>query len=212
VAGDAGPAAGASGGGVLLRHSRGATRAAFAVFCAGADADRLAVLDGADPDPRIVPFRGAYLRLKRPELIRGLVYPVPDPRLPFLGVHLTRHVGGGVLAGPTALLAPRARSLAWPGTWRMMRRFWRSGLGELGHAASRRRFVAAAQRFVPELTTADVEPAWAGYRAQAVARDGRLIDDFAFSETPSTLHVRNAPSPAATASLAIARHIADRVA
>ena len=199
-------------GGVLLRHSGGDLRAAFAVFCAGEMADRLAVLDGADPDPRIVPFRGSYLRLRREDLVRGLVYPVPDPRLPFLGVHLTRHPRGGVLVGPTALLAPRARSLAWPGTWRLMRRFWRSGFEEIGHAASRRRFVAAAQRFVPELTTGDVEPGWAGYRAQALARDGRLVDDFVFSETEATLHVRNAPSPAATASLAIARHIADRVA
>jgi 2-hydroxyglutarate dehydrogenase len=198
-------------GGVTLRHSRGETRARFVVFCAGEMADRLAVLDGADPDPRIVPFRGSYLRLRRDDLVRGLVYPVPDPRLPFLGVHLTRHPRGGVLVGPTAILAPRARSLAWPGTWRLMRRFWRSGLEEIGHAASRRRLVAAAQRFVPELTSADVEPAWAGYRAQALRRDGGLVDDFVFSETESTLHVRNAPSPAATASLAIARHIADRV-
>jgi 2-hydroxyglutarate dehydrogenase len=200
------------GPGVVLRHSGGAILAAFAVFCAGEMADRLAVLDGADPDPRIVPFRGSYLRLRREELVRGLVYPVPDPRLPFLGVHLTRHPRGGVLIGPTALLAARPRSFAWPGTWRLMRRFWRSGLEEIGHAASRRRFVAAARRFVPDLTTADVEPGWAGYRAQALARDGRLVDDFVFSETEATLHVRNAPSPAATASLAIARHIADRVA
>ena len=196
--------------GAVVRLGR--ADAAFAVFCAGEMADRLAVMDGADPDPRIVPFRGSYLRLTREDLVRGLVYPVPDPRLPFLGVHLTKHPRGGVLVGPTALLAARGRSLAWPGTWRMMRRFWRSGLEELGHAASRRRFVAAARRFVPELTTADVEPGWAGYRAQALARDGRLVDDFVFSETEATLHVRNAPSPAATASLAIARHIADRVA
>jgi (S)-2-hydroxyglutarate dehydrogenase len=209
-AGDSGRS-GSVRAGVRLRHSRGELHADFAVFCAGAMADRLAVMDGADPDPRIVPFRGTYLRLRREDLVRGLVYPVPDPRLPFLGVHLTRHPRGGVLVGPTALLAPRGRSLAWPGTWRLMARFWRSGAEELGHALSRRRFVAAAQRFVPELTTADVEPGWAGYRAQALGRDGRLVDDFVFSATPTTLHVRNAPSPAATASLAIARHIADRV-
>jgi 2-hydroxyglutarate dehydrogenase len=176
-------------------------------------ADRLAVLDGGDPDPRIVPFRGTYLRLRpgREQLVRALVYPVPDARMPFLGVHLTRHVQGGVLIGPTALLAPRLRSLTWPGTWRLMRRFWRTGLRELEHALVRRSLVASARRFVPELTSGDVEPAWAGYRAQAVGRDGRLIDDFVFSGTDSTLHVRNAPSPAATASLAIARHVADRV-
>jgi 2-hydroxyglutarate dehydrogenase len=204
---------GGAGGGVRLTHARGETSARFALFCAGAAADLLAVLDGAGPDPRIVPFRGTYLSLKREreELVRTLIYPVPDPRLPFLGVHLTRHPRGGVLIGPTALLVPRARSLAWPGTWRMMARFWRTGLTEIGHAVSRRRMVAAARRFVPELSADDVEPGWSGRRAQALARDGTLLDDFCFSETGATLHVRNAPSPAATSSLAIARHVADRV-
>src|SRR5204863_4126393 len=135
---------------------------------------------GADPDPRIVPFRGAYLRLKRDELVRGLIYPVPDPRLPFLGVHLTRHPRGGVLIGPTALLEPHLRSLAWPGTRRAMRRFWRTGLTELRHALSTKAMVEAARRFVPELTADDVEPGWHGSRAQAVGRDGSLYDDFAF--------------------------------
>jgi 2-hydroxyglutarate dehydrogenase len=173
----------------------------------------MAVLDGADPDPRIVPFRGAYLRLKpeHEQLVRSLIYPVPDPRLPFLGVHLTRHPRGGVLIGPTALLEPHVRSLAWPGTWRVMRRFWRTGLAEMSHAVSRRRMVAAARRFVPALEPGDVERGWAGARAQAVGRDGTLYDDFAFSQTGASLHVRNAPSPAATSSLAIARLIADRV-
>jgi 2-hydroxyglutarate dehydrogenase len=200
-------------GGVRLSHSRGRTEARFALFCAGADADRLAVADGAEPDPRIVPFRGRYLRLRaeREDLVRTLIYPVPDPRLPFLGVHLTRHPRGGVLIGPTALLVPRVRSLAWPGTWRMMARFWRTGLTEMEHALSRRRMVAAARRFVPDLRPDDVEPAWSGERAQALGRDGTLAEDFRFSETESTLHVRNAPSPAATSSLAIARHLADRI-
>jgi L-2-hydroxyglutarate oxidase len=137
-------------GGVRLIHSRGVTEAGRAVFCAGQRADRMAVLDGADPDPRIVPFRGAYLRLKpeREQLVRSLIYPVPDPRLPFLGVHLTRHPRGGVLIGPTALLEPHVRSLAWPGTWRVMRRFWRTGLTEMSHALSRRRIVAAARERV----------------------------------------------------------------
>jgi 2-hydroxyglutarate dehydrogenase len=138
------------------------------------------------------------------------VYPVPDPRLPFLGVHLTRHPGGGVLIGPTALLEPTVRSLAWPGTWRVMRRFWRAGATEITHTLSRRALVAAAARFVPELRASDVEPGWRGVRAQAVGRDGTLYDDFAFSTTERTLHVRNAPSPAATSSLAIAREVADR--
>jgi 2-hydroxyglutarate dehydrogenase len=183
-----------------------------AIFCAGHSADRLAQLDGAEADPRIVPFRGAYLRLKpeREELVRSLIYPVPDARLPFLGVHLTRHPGGGVLIGPTALLEPHLRSLTWPGTWRVMRRFWRTGLTEISHALSTKRMVAAARRFVPELTEDDVEAGWSGARAQAVGRDGKLYDDFAFSERGPNLHVRNAPSPAATSSLAIARFVADR--
>ena len=186
--------------------------AARAVFCAGHAADRLALLDGADPHPRIVPFRGTYLRVRpeRDDLVRTLIYPVPDPRLPFLGVHLTRHPRGGVLIGPTALLEPHVRSLMWPGTWRVMRRFWRTGGTEIAHALSKRRLVAAAARFVPDLHIDDVEPAWHGTRAQAVGRDGTLYDDFAFSETDRTLHVRNAPSPAATSSLAIARHVVDR--
>ena len=184
-----------------------------AVFCAGAGADRLAVAAGAPPDPRIVPFRGAYLRLRgeKADLVRSMIYPVPDPSLPFLGVHLTRHAGGDVLAGPTALLALRMRSLAWPGTWRMMRRFWRTGLSEARWAASRRAYASEVARYVPEVGPGDLEPAFTGVRAQAVGRDGRLVDDFAVSETPNALHVRNAPSPAATSALALARLIAERV-
>jgi 2-hydroxyglutarate dehydrogenase len=199
-------------GGVRLTHASGALDAGHLVTCAGAWSDRVAVAAGADPDPRIVPFRGAYLKLapERRELVRGLIYPVPDPSLPFLGVHLSRHTSGEVLVGPTALLAPRRDTFTWPGTWRMMRRWWRHGAIEMRHAASRRSFVRAANRFVPELCTSDVEPAFAGVRAQALGRDGRLVDDFVFSETAGALHVRNAPSPAATSSLAIARLIADR--
>jgi len=208
-----------------LSHARGTTEAGHVVFCAGAWADRLAVAAGADPDPRIVPFRGAYLRLApaRRELVRSLIYPVPDPSLPFLGVHLTKHVHGEVLIGPTALMAGardayslrtvRRRdvfdTLAWPGTWRMLARWWATGVTELRHAAVRSAFVRAAARYVPELAPGDVEPAFAGVRAQALARDGRLVDDFVFSRTERALHVRNAPSPAATSSLAIARHVCD---
>ncbi|MEA2404425.1 MAG: (S)-2-hydroxyglutarate dehydrogenase [Thermoleophilaceae bacterium] len=211
---------------LALVHACGETRARAAVFCAGAWADRLAVRAGAPADPRIVPFRGAYLRLRpeRRELVRGLIYPVPDRALPVLGVHLTRHAGGEVLIGPTALIAPArdayslwrvrpadlAATLGWPGTWWMARRFWRSGVTELRHAAGRRALVAAASRYVPELTVHDVLPGPAGVRAQALARDGTLLDDFAFSQTERALHVRNAPSPAATAALAIARAVADR--
>ena len=209
-----------------LVHGRGTTEASHAIFCAGAWADRLAVAAGADPDPRIVPFRGAYLRLvpKRRHLVRALIYPVPDPSLPFLGVHLTRGVDGEVLIGPTALIAgardayslrkvrPKDAldTLAWPGTWRMLSRWWRTGVSELRYAAMRSALVSAAARYVPELKAQDVEPSFAGVRAQALGRNGRLIDDFVFSATPRALHVRNAPSPGATASLAIARYVADQ--
>jgi (S)-2-hydroxyglutarate dehydrogenase len=205
----------AGGERIALRHARGETRARFAVFCAGARSDRLAVAAGASPDPRIIPFRGAYLHLKpeRRELVRGLIYPVPDPTLPFLGVHLSRHIDGEVSLGPTALLAPRGdvgHTFSWPGTWRMARRWWRTGVTELRHALSRRTLAAAAADYVPELTAQDFDGGFAGVRAQAVARDGGLVDDFVVSETERALHVRNAPSPAATSSLALARLIADR--
>jgi 2-hydroxyglutarate dehydrogenase len=213
-----------SGRSLRIVHSHGATQAGHAVFCAGAWADRLAVAAGADPDPRIVPFRGAYLRLapERRHLVRSLIYPVPDPSLPFLGVHLSRDMHGEVLIGPTALMAGardayrlatvRRRdvldTLGWPGTWRMLVRWWSTGARELAHAALRSTLVRAAARYVPELRTGDVEPSFAGVRAQALGRDGRLVDDFVFSRTERALHVRNAPSPAATSSLAIARHVA----
>src|SRR3989440_821921 len=211
---------------IEVHTARGDVSCRHALFCAGLWADRLAVACGGGPDPRIVPFRGAYLRLRpeRRHLVRSLIYPVPDPRLPFLGVHLSRHPSGEVLVGPTALLAPardayalgrvRARDLAasatWPGTWRLARRFWRTGATELRHAARPRALARAASRYVPELAAADVLPGPAGVRAQAVRRDGVLLDDFAFSATERALHVRNAPSPAATSALAIARHVADR--
>jgi L-2-hydroxyglutarate oxidase len=200
-------------GRIGLLHTRGETRARFAVFCAGAASDRLAVAAGASPDPRIVPFRGAYvyLRPERRDLVRSLIYPVPDPSLPFLGVHLSRHIDGEVSLGPTALLAPRhARDLTWPGTWRMARRWWRTGLSEIRSAVSRRSLAAAAADYVPEIRPDDFDGGYAGVRAQAVARDGKLVDDFVVSETERALHVRNAPSPAATSSLALARLIADR--
>jgi 2-hydroxyglutarate dehydrogenase len=199
--------------------------AARAVFCAGLWADRLAVLAGAEPDPRIVPFRGGYLRLapQRRELVRGLIYPVPDPSLPFLGVHLTPRIDGEVLLGPSALLvgardgyalstlraADIVDTLTWPGTWRMMARWWRTGATELRMAVSRDAFAAEAGRYVPGVRGEDLLPAFGGVRAQAVGRDGRLVDDFLLSATPRAIHVRNAPSPAATSSLALAERIAD---
>jgi 2-hydroxyglutarate dehydrogenase len=158
--------------------------------------------------------------------VRGLIYPVPDPRLPFLGIHLTKRISGEVDLGPTALLVGArdaymlshvnaddlVSTVAWPGTWRMARRWWRTGLHEMRLAVSRRAFVRACAAYVPELTTNDVGPGPAGVRAQAVARDGSLVDDFAFSESHHALHVRNAPSPAATSSLALAAMIVDRAA
>jgi L-2-hydroxyglutarate oxidase len=191
-------------------------RARHAVACAGAWSDRLALASGARPDVRIVPFRGSYLRLNRPELVRGQIYPVPDPALPFLGVHLSRTIGGDVLIGPTALLAPAhvdlRATLRWPGTVRVMRRWWRTGLTEIAHAVSRRLLVREAARFVPALGPGDVERGPAGIRAQAVGRDGTLVDDFKLARTGRAVHVLNAPSPAATASLAIAELIASEVA
>lgn len=209
----------------LLGRSGDALEADRAIFCAGLWADRLARLAGAPADPRIVPFRGGYLRLRpdRRHLVRGLIYPVPDPSLPFLGVHLTPRVDGEVLLGPSALLvaardayrASRIRmrdlfdTLTWPGCWRMAARWWRTGLHELHMAISRRAFAAQAAEYVPALTAADLLPAFGGVRGQAVARDGRLTDDFVLSSTPRAIHVRNAPSPAATSSLALAARIAD---
>jgi 2-hydroxyglutarate dehydrogenase len=200
-------------GGVSVATSAGELRAGTAVACAGAWSDRLAASSGAPADPRIVPFRGSYLRLRpvRAHLVRGLIYPVPDPELPFLGVHLSRMHDGEVTIGPTALLLPNARALAWPGTWRMARRWWRTGLTEIGHAVSRGALTRAAARYVPAIAHDHLEPGWSGVRAQAVARDGSLVDDFAVSQTPLTLHVRNAPSPAATSALALGRLIVGRL-
>jgi len=199
----------------LRLRDGGAVHAKRAVFCAGLWSDELAVKAGAGRDPRIVPFRGAWLRLRpeRRDLVRTLIYPVPDPSLPFLGVHLSRHPSGDVLIGPTALLWPRRPGdLVWPGTLKMASSWWRTGLTEIRHAALRRTLVAAARRYVPDLRTDDVEPgALSGIRAQALSRDGRLVDDFAFSRTERALHVRNAPSPGATSALAIARVIADEL-
>jgi (S)-2-hydroxyglutarate dehydrogenase len=215
------------GDGVRVEHSSGATRAGYVVSCAGAWSDRLAVAAGADPEPRIVPIRGAYLKLKpdRRELVRASIYPVPDPDLPFLGAHLTRTIDGEVLLGPSALMVGardgyrlmRVRpgdaisTLAWPGSWRLMGRFWRYGAAEMGRAASRRLYVKDLRRYVPELRSADTLSGPSGIRAQALDRQGKLVDDFVVHRTEHALHVRNAPSPAATSSLALARLIADMV-
>ena len=215
-------------GGTTLSGSWGSVTASFVITCAGLWSDRLAVAAGAPAEPRIVPFRGAYLTLRptATPVVRGLVYPVPDPELPFLGVHVTRQIDGGVVLGPTALLVGArdgyslwrirlrdvADTLRWPGSWRLFRRFWRTGIAELGMAVSSRRFVRAASRYVPAVAAAGVQAeSVAGVRAQALARDGSLVDDFVISETPGAAHVRNAPSPAATSSLALARELVSRI-
>jgi L-2-hydroxyglutarate oxidase LhgO len=198
------------------------------IVCAGLHSDRLARASGEDAEPRIVPFRGEYFALApgRTHLVNGLIYPVPDPTLPFLGVHLTRRFDGSVWLGPNAVLAlalegyrrnavvwrELLETLAWPGTRRMMRRHWRAGAGELYRSARKRAFISELQRYVPELAVSDAVPAPAGVRAQAVDRDGALVDDFRLGVTDHVVWVRNAPSPAATSSLAIAEELVSRLA
>ncbi|MBV9050204.1 MAG: L-2-hydroxyglutarate oxidase [Solirubrobacterales bacterium] len=196
------------------------------VVCAGLHADRLARASGQPAAPRIVPFRGEYWSIvgERAELVRGLIYPVPDPALPFLGVHLTRKVDGSVWLGPNAVLAlaregygrwdcnwrDLCETVAWPGTRRMIRRHWRAGLGELARSLRKGAFLSEARRYVPELSIADAICPPAGVRAQAIDRDGSLVDDFRLSVDGGVVWVRNAPSPAATSSLAIAEELATR--
>lgn len=210
---------------VRIRHADGETRAHQAFVCAGAWSDRLAVASGAPTDPRIVPFRGAYMRL-HPEarhLVQGLIYPVPNPELPFLGIHLAKRIDGDVLLGPTALMVAArdayniarvrgrdlAQTLAWPGTWKLMKHFHETARDELRLAFSRKAFAAACALYVPEITRDDLISGPVGVRAQALGRDGRLVDDFVINERGPVAFVRNAPSPAATSSFAIAIHLAD---
>jgi L-2-hydroxyglutarate oxidase LhgO len=197
------------------------------LVCAGLYGDRIAVLAGDDADPRIVPFRGDYFTLAGTKAgsIRGLVYPVPDPSLPFLGVHLTRTVHGDVLVGPNAILATAregyrladvrpgelAQTLAWPGFWRFGRRYWRVGWHEIRRATNRRLFAAEAAQYVPGITPADLSRARSGVRAQALDRAGNLVDDFVLTRVGRVVNVRNAPSPAATSSLPIGEELALRL-
>ncbi|KQV19805.1 MULTISPECIES: L-2-hydroxyglutarate oxidase [unclassified Kitasatospora] len=220
--------------GLTLRAGDRELRTGVLVNCAGLHSDRIARLAGDDPGVRIVPFRGEYYELtkEKRELVRGLVYPVPDPAFPFLGVHLTRGIHGDVHVGPNAVpalaregydwrtvrLGDLAETVRFPGTWRIARRHWRYELGELHRSLSKRAFTTAVRRLLPAVTAADLVPATAGVRAQAVAADGTLLDDFAFAgfdpadagSTRRMVHVLNAPSPAATASLAIGREVARR--
>jgi L-2-hydroxyglutarate oxidase LhgO len=215
------------GDSTVVETTGGDVEAARVVVCGGVHADRLATLSGAEPEPRIVPFRGDYLVLRpeRRHLVRGLIYPVPDPAFPFLGIHTTVRPDGEVLLGPNAVLAfaregYRRRDLSVRdlvdvvrsrGFRRLARSHWRTGTGELVRDLSTRRFVAEARTLLPELSASDVLPGPAGIRAQALAPDGTLLDDFVFHEADGVVHVRNAPSPGATSSLAIAEVIADRV-
>ncbi|UOY02568.1 L-2-hydroxyglutarate oxidase [Blastococcus sp. PRF04-17] len=215
------------GGGVVVRAAERELGVDRLVVCAGLQSDRVARLAGDQDEPAIVPFRGEYYRLvpEREHLVRGLIYPVPDPRYPFLGVHFTRRVGGGVDIGPNAVLAlaregyrwrdvdlrDLREALGWPGTRAMARRHWRTGLGELRGSLSRSAFLSSAREFVPSLRDSDVRRAPSGVRAQAVDRDGTLVDDFRIHRIGPVVTVRNAPSPAATSALAIGRHVAARV-
>jgi L-2-hydroxyglutarate oxidase len=216
-----------AGTAVAVRSDVGLWWADRTVTCAGAWSDRLAAAGGDRPPARIIPFRGEYLEL-RPQashLVKHLIYPVPDPRFPFLGAHLTRGVGGTVHAGPNAVPALGRDAYSWScvrprdvaelavraSTWRLAARHWRTGAAEIGRSFVRSRTVAALRRLVPELTAADLVAGGAGVRAQAIAADGSLLDDFAVLHRGRCVHVVNAPSPAATASLAIGRWIAAEV-
>jgi len=212
---------------IVLETTREEVRASSLVNCAGLQSDRIAKLAGVEPGIRIVPFRGEYytLRAERASLVRGLIYPVPDPALPFLGVHFTRDIDDVVEAGPNAVLALKregysrmdislrdiADLASFPGFWRMARVQWRNALDETLRSLSKARFLASLQKLIPALTKDDIVPGGSGVRAQAVAADGRLIDDFHIQTAPGMVHVLNAPSPAATASLAIGREIANRI-
>lgn len=212
--------------GVLLDTTAGPVRARYLVNCAGLHSDRVTRLEGGDPKARIVPFRGEYYELveSRWDLVRGLIYPAPDPRFPFLGVHFTRMVHGGVEAGPNAVLAFAREgykkstvrlddlldTLLYPGFWRLASKHWRMAFDEMRRSFSKRLFVDALSRLVPEIRAEDLVPGGAGVRAQALSPDGSLVDDFLIVERPGALHVCNAPSPAATASLAIGEQIVER--
>lgn len=205
------------------RHTGGQVAADFLINCAGLYADHVARLAGVEPEVHIVPFRGEYYELlpERRHLVRGLVYPVPDPELPFLGVHLTRMIDGSVHAGPNAVLAlaregyrwrdvnlgEAAETLAYPGFLRMASHNLETGVREVARSLSRGAFAASLARFVPAIERRDIVRAGSGVRAQAVRRDGSLVDDFVIQRAPHQLHVLNAPSPAATSALEIATHL-----
>jgi L-2-hydroxyglutarate oxidase LhgO len=214
-------------GGIEVSTPTGPHTVGRLVVCAGLQADRVSSPVDGEAGPRIVPFRGEYMSVKpdKRDLVRGLIYPVPDPQYPFLGVHFTRRVSGDVEVGPNAVLAFRREGyrrsdvglrdirdiVTWPGFWHMARRHWRTGITEMRGSLSVKAYMEAASRYVPEIGAADVVRSGAGVRAQAVDRDGSLVDDFRINESDGIVTIRNAPSPAATSSLAIAEYVLDRV-
>jgi (S)-2-hydroxyglutarate dehydrogenase len=211
-----------------LATTKGEIRCRYLVNCGGLQSDRVARLCGIDPKLKIVPFRGEYYELvaEKHSLVKNLIYPVPDPAFPFLGVHFTRMIHGGVEAGPNAVLAFKREGYTrssfhlgdtlemagYLGFWQMARKHWRMGMGEFHRSYSKPAFVKALQRLLPELREEDVHPAGAGVRAQALEPNGALVDDFRIADTDRMIHVLNAPSPAATASISIGREIADMAA
>ncbi len=213
------------GGEMIVETNRGAFSARYVINCAGLHSDRVSRMAGQKPEVRIIPFRGEYYFLtpEREHLVRTLIYPVPDPKFPFLGVHFTRRIQGGVDAGPNAVLALKregykrtdfnlkdlAGTLTYPGFWHMAGKYWRDGASEYYRSLSKKAFVKALQQLVPEIVSADLVADGSGVRAQAVRPDGSLVDDFQFVLADRMLHVWNVPSPAATASLPIGRHIAE---
>jgi L-2-hydroxyglutarate oxidase len=217
---------GETAGAVQLTTTAGDVEAQLAITCGGLQSDRLAIQTAPDTTERIMPFRGEYFELaeSRRHLVNGLIYPVPNPDFPFLGVHLTPMIDGSIHAGPNAVLALAREGYTWgdvnlgditevllnPGWWKLARTYWKTGLGEYYRSFSKRAFVKALQELVPEIGIDDLVRSPAGVRAQAVGRDGNLLDDFVWSETDRVINVLNAPSPAATASLAIGTQIVDR--
>jgi L-2-hydroxyglutarate oxidase len=216
-----------SGSMLIVSTSKGEYKARFLVNCGGLYSDRIAKLCGVDPGLQIVPFRGEYYKLKKEKeyLVKNLIYPVPDPRFPFLGVHFTRMMKGGVEAGPNAVLAFKRtgytkkdfssvdvmQMLTYPGFWKMASKYYKMGFDEFYRSYSKSAFVRALQKLIPEIREDDIEPGGAGVRAQALEPNGKLVDDFRIIETNKMVHILNAPSPAATASLSIGRTIAQLV-